>query len=63
MLADVAHGLAAYVLEGQVQLLRLADGADRTVVPGTLARFTDTGLAFADGARIRLVPFQQLPLS
>ena len=61
-LGDVAHGLAAYVLDGQVHLLRLADGADRVVGFGTLARFTDSGLALADGARIRLVPYEQLPL-
>ncbi len=34
VLGDVAHGLAAYVLDGQVHLLRLADGADRLVAPG-----------------------------
>jgi WD40-like Beta Propeller Repeat len=61
-LGDVAHGLAAYVLDGQVHLLRLADGADRLVGFGTIARFTDSGLAFADGARIRLVPYDRLPL-
>ena len=61
-LGDVAHGLAAYVLDGQVHQLRLADGADRVVGFGTFARFTDAGLAFADGARIRLVPYERLPL-
>jgi hypothetical protein len=59
---DVADGLAAYVLDGRVHLLRLADGADRVVGTGTLARFMDAGLVFADGARIRLVPFDRLPL-
>jgi Tol biopolymer transport system component len=61
-LDDLARGLAAYVFDGQVHLLRLADGADWTVGPGTFARFTDSGLAFADGARIHLVPFEGLPL-
>ena len=62
MLADAARGLAAYVLEGEVHLLRLADGADRVVGSGTLARFTNAGLALADGARIRLAPLGRLPL-
>ncbi|HEX6700864.1 MAG TPA: hypothetical protein VF101_09050 [Gaiellaceae bacterium] len=62
LLGDVAHGLAAYVLDGQVHVLRLADGADRIVGPGTLARFADVGLVYADGARIRLTPFDRLPL-
>ena len=62
VLGDVARGLAAYVLDGQVHVLRLADGADAVVGPGTLARFMDAGLAYADGARIRLVPFDRLPL-
>ena len=26
-----------------------------------VARFTDSGLAFVDGARIRLVPLERLP--
>src|SRR5206468_1783789 len=43
-LGGVAHGLAAYDVDGQVHLLRLADGADRVVAPGTLPRFFDTGL-------------------
>jgi hypothetical protein len=62
VLGDVGHGLAAYVLDGRVHLLRLADGADRVVGAGTLARFMDAGLVFADGARIRLVPYDRLPL-
>jgi hypothetical protein len=61
-LGDVTRGLAAYVLDGQVHLLRLADGADKVVGPGTLARFADAGLVYADGARIRLMPYEQLPL-
>jgi hypothetical protein len=61
-LEDVAHGLAAYILDGQVHLLRLSDGADRVVAYGTLARFMNAGLAYADGARISLTPYNQLPL-
>lgn len=61
-LEDVAHGLAAYVYAGQVHLLRLSDGADRVVAYGTLARFINGGLVYADGARISLTSFDQLPL-
>ena len=61
-LGDVSHDLAAYASGGEVHLLRLADGADQVVGPGALPRFADPGLAFADGARIRLIPFEQLPL-
>jgi hypothetical protein len=61
-LGGSSHGLAAYVVDGQVHLLRLADGADRVVGPGTLPRFMDAGLVYADGARIRLVPYDRLPL-
>jgi Tol biopolymer transport system component len=61
-LEDVAHGLATYILNGQVHLLRLSDGADRVVAPGTLARFINAGLVYADGARIWLTPYDQLPL-
>jgi len=61
-LEDVSHGLATYTYNGQLHLLRLGDGADRAVAEGTLARFTGTGLAYVDGARIRLTPYSQLPL-
>jgi WD40 repeat protein len=61
-LGGLSHGLAAYVVDRQVHLLRLADGADRVVGPGTLPRFMDAGLVYADGARIRLVPFERLRL-
>ncbi|MGZ4395988.1 MAG: hypothetical protein ACXVZ2_11560 [Gaiellaceae bacterium] len=56
VLHDAANGLAAYVLDGSVHLLRLADGTNTLVGPGTAARFFDGGLAYADGARIRVVP-------
>jgi WD40-like Beta Propeller Repeat len=61
-LGGVARGLAAYAFDGQVHLLRLVDGADRIVAPGTLPRFFDAGLVYADGARVRLVPYPSLPL-
>jgi hypothetical protein len=58
VLADAANGLVAYVLDGDVHLLRLANGADTVVGPGSLARFMDLGLVYADGARIHLVPYR-----
>jgi hypothetical protein len=62
-LDDVARGLAAYVYEGYVHLLRLVDGATAIVGAGAIARFTDSALMYADGARIRRLPFARLPLS
>ena len=62
VLGDVARGLAVYVLGGEVHVLRLRDGADRMVGVGTLARFMEAGLVYADGARVRLVPFTRLAL-
>jgi hypothetical protein len=67
-LQDAAGGLVAYVLNGAVHLLRLADGATATVSAGTAARFGDTGLFYVYEApypwrgRIRFVPFERLPL-
>jgi hypothetical protein len=61
-LGGVAHGLATYAFGGQVHVLRLADGADEVVGPGTLPRFFDPGLVYADGARVRLVLWDALPL-
>jgi uncharacterized cupin superfamily protein len=59
---DAARGLTAYVLDGQVHVLRLTDGADATVGTGTLARFTAAGLVYANDATLRLVPFDELPI-
>ena len=62
VLSDASHGLVVYILDGQLHLLRLADGADAIVHHATLARFMDDGLVYADGARLRLHPYTQLPL-
>jgi Tol biopolymer transport system component len=62
VLQDAARGLAAYVLDGQIHLVRLADGADAVVAAGSRARFMDAGLVYADGARLRLIPYASLPL-
>jgi hypothetical protein len=56
-LGGLARGYAAYSYLGNVHLLRLADGADQLVGPGTQPRFGDAGLYYADGARIRALPF------
>lgn len=55
-LDDASHGLAVYVANGEVHTLRLADGFDRDIGPGTVARFCDAGLVCADGARVRIAP-------
>jgi hypothetical protein len=60
VLEDAADGLVTYVLDGQVHVLRLADGADSAIGAGTLARFTSTGLVYASDATLKLVPFAQL---
>jgi len=62
VLEDAARGLVAYVLDGNVHLLRLSDGADMVIGPGTLARFMDAGLVYVDSTAIHLVPYDQLPL-
>jgi len=61
-LEDVSHGIAAYIDAGQVHLLRLGDGTDEVVGNGTLARFTNAGLVYADGARVWLTPYDRLPV-
>jgi Tol biopolymer transport system component len=60
VLEDAANGMAAFALDGQVHVLQLADGADKPVGAGTLARFTDSGLVYAEGTTLRLLPFNQL---
>ena len=62
VLGDARRGLVTYVLDGQVHVLRLADGVDVLVGAGTLARFIDAGLVYVDGARLQLVSFDRLPL-
>jgi hypothetical protein len=59
---DVAHGLVAYTVDGQLHLLRLTDGSDTTIGPADLARFADTGLVVAAGSRIQLIHYDELPL-
>jgi len=61
-LQDAARGLAAYVSPGGLALVRVSDGATAALAPGSSAAFTDAGLVYADGARVHLVPFDQLPL-
>ncbi len=61
-LEDAARGLAAYVLDGEVHVVQLADGTDQTIAKGTTARLMDAGLVYADGADLHLVPFAMLPM-
>jgi Tol biopolymer transport system component len=61
VLQDAARGLVAYVLDGDVHVLRLADGADTVVAQGTAAGFMDSGLVYAEGTRLHYVPFGRLP--
>lgn len=62
VLNDAAQGLVAYILDGQLHLLRLVDGADSVVGSARLARFMDDGLVYADGSRLHLLPSAALPL-
>jgi hypothetical protein len=67
---SAARGLAAYVLDGSVHLLRLSDGADAAIEsgPAVAAELTNAGLFYAyQGVdpwpgRIRFIPFGRLPL-
>jgi hypothetical protein len=60
-LVDAAHGLAAYVLDGSVHVIRLSDGADAEIGKGTTARFMNLGLVYADGARLQIKRYAELP--
>jgi hypothetical protein len=62
VLTDAARGLVTYILDGQLHVLRLADGADRPIGHASDARFMDAGLVYADGSRLRLISFDKLPL-
>jgi Tol biopolymer transport system component len=59
-LEDAAHGLAAYVLDGDLHVVRLDQGTDRTIGKATTARFMNAGLVYAEGARINFIPYSQL---
>jgi hypothetical protein len=56
-LQDASHGLVALTVNGQLHILHLNTGTDSTIGYATEARFMDTGLVYADGARINLVPY------
>lgn len=62
VLEDSARGLVTYVIGKQVHLLRLADGADVIVSAGQTSGFTNAGLVFADGPRLRQVRFDEFPI-
>ncbi|MGL6279317.1 MAG: hypothetical protein ACRC50_07150, partial [Gaiella sp.] len=65
---DTARGLAAYTLDGQIHLVRLADGTDIVLAAGIAARFVTSGLVYATTAtdatypyRLTFVPTERLP--
>ena len=62
VLEDSARGLVTYVIGKQVHMLRLDDGADVVVSRGQTSGFTNAGLVFADGPRLRQVRFDELPI-
>jgi Tol biopolymer transport system component len=59
-LEDVARGLAAYVFDGELHVVQLVNGTDKTIAKATTARFMNAGLVYASGNDLRLVPFGQL---
>lgn len=61
VLEDSARGLVTYVIGKQVHVLRLDDGADVVVSPGQTSGFVESGLVYANGAKLRLVRFDELP--
>jgi hypothetical protein len=60
VLRDTRRGFATYTVGGEVHVIRLADGQDASLGPGTTAQFFDGGLVYADGSRIHIVPFEAL---
>jgi FG-GAP-like repeat/FG-GAP repeat len=65
-LAGAAHGLAAYVADGVVHVVRLADGLDVVIARATQVQITSAGLFYAYTGRdpwpgrVRFVPRAQL---
>jgi len=65
-LVGEASGIAAYLLDGRLHVLRLGDGADKVVGDATAAALDDSGLAYAYRAggtwpgRVRFIPFGML---
>jgi hypothetical protein len=49
-------------VNGELRLLRVADGVETAIARASVVRFMDDGLVYADGSRLRLVPFASLPL-
>jgi Tol biopolymer transport system component len=59
-LEDVARGLVAYVFDGELHVVQLDNGTDKTIAKAATARFMNAGLVYASGNELRLVPFGQL---
>jgi Tol biopolymer transport system component len=62
-LQDTARGLVAYTLNSDLHLLRLSDGKDAVIGPGSHARFMDAGLVYSLDNRLELIPYAELPLA
>lgn len=64
--AGTAKGLAAYIADGVLHVVRLADGLDAVIARGAQARITSAGLFYAYSGRdpwpgrVRFVPRAQL---
>ena len=60
MLQDAGHGLVVDVRGSEIHVLRVADGSDRVAARGSVARFIDKGLVYAEGSRLHLVGWSAL---
>ena len=60
VLQDAARGLVVYTVDGTIHVRRLDDGTDAEVAAGSVGRFFAGGLAYAEGARVRVIPFERL---
>jgi len=67
-LVDASRGLVAYILSGNLHLLRIRDGRDRVVAAATDSRFGDRGLFYSYNAtgpwpsRIHFMGWAGLPV-
>lgn len=60
VLQDANERFAAYTFDDRLHVVRIVDGRDKTIGYATRARFMAAGLVYADGARVRLIPYSSL---
>jgi hypothetical protein len=48
------------VFDGELHVVQLDNGTDKTIAKAATARFMNAGLVYASGNELRLVPFGQL---